>query len=144
LIGSSDNSIYVFDIVKMQLIEKIENAHQNSVFSIENINGVIVSGGRDARLNTWTYPAFEPKNSQEAHWYTINDLLYIESFDALITASRDKSIRLWDAGSLQPLHTLGLQQGGHMNSVNTLLFDEKNQFLYSAGDDRSIIRYTIE
>ena len=144
LIGSSDNSIYVFDIEKMVLLRKMEAAHQNSVFSIESINDVIVSGGRDARLNTWTYPNFELKKSQEAHWYTINDLLYIESFDALITASRDKSIRLWDAVSLQPIQTIGLQQGGHMNSVNTLLFDKTHQYLYSAGDDRSIIRYTIE
>ena len=144
LIGCSDKSIYVFDIEKMTLLQKIEAAHQNSVFSIETIKKVIVSGGRDARLNAWTYPEFALQSSQEAHWYTINDLLYIDQYDALITASRDKSIRLWDAKSLQPLQTIGLQQAGHVNSVNTLLFDEKHQFLYSAGDDRSIIRYTIE
>lgn len=140
LIGTSDNQIVQVDIEQWMVRRRID-AHSNSVFALTKTADHLLSGGRDAMLKAWTLPDLEADGELEAHWYTINDLLYLPNIDMVVSASRDKSIRLWDAATLTPLHTMGLQQGGHLNSVNTL--SHHNGYIYSAGDDRSIIVWQL-
>jgi WD40 repeat protein len=141
IIGGSDNAIHVINLESFTIEKTIPQAHKNSVFSLAYTGDVLLSGGRDALLKEWTFPSLKLHSSREAHWFTINDICYIAEEELIVTASRDKSIRFWDAKSLQPLTTVGLQQGGHMNSVNTILFHKGSGLIFSAGDDRSIRAY---
>lgn len=140
VIGTSSNEIVIVDLAAWQVSHRWM-AHDNSVFSLAVVDGRLVSGGRDAHLKSWQLGTWQPIDDMEAHWFTINDILVINQHDLLVTASRDKSIRLWDRQTMAPLLTKGLQQGGHVNSVNTLAYHDG--VIYSAGDDRSIIAWSL-
>lgn len=142
-IGSSDTNIYLVDLVNMNKLKQISEAHQNSVFCLDIIDNRLISGGRDALLKEWSIDNLAYIRHQEAHWFTINAMTHIAKKDLLVTASRDKSIRLWDSKTMKAISTFGLQDGGHVNSVNAVIYSQAYNLLYSAGDDRSIIVYSI-
>ncbi|ORZ38087.1 Lissencephaly-1 [Catenaria anguillulae PL171] len=52
----------------------------------------------------------------------------------LVTGSRDKEIKLWDAGSGQCLYTFR----GHDNWVRALIFHPSGKYLLSASDDKTV------
>nr|MBP6568302.1 hypothetical protein [Saprospiraceae bacterium] len=122
----------------------IHQAHQNSIFALNHISSIgLFSGGRDAHMKIWDLIDFTAKTDVPAHWYTINKILYIPELKLIVTASRDKTIRLWDAENNDLIRTLDVQKGGHFNSVNTLLWNSEHQTLLSAGDDRVIRKWKI-
>lgn len=140
-VGSSDGNIYILNSDSFELIDIIKAAHDNSVFCLLQISPTqLVSGGRDAHLNM-----YEENNSWikikslPAHWFTINDVVMIRgTSDYLVTASRDKTLRLWHADNLNLIQTLRNIDGGHQNSINSLLYLPLHKMLLSAGDDRLI------
>jgi len=145
-VGSSDGKIYLFDTVSWSAIAVI-SAHEKSVFSTLWLgNDEIVSGGRDAHLKRWSLQDLTyPFQDLPAHWYTVNAIAVHPKGDILATASRDKTIRLWDTGSLTLLRTLDAAKSeGHLNSVNDLTWDATGETLYGASDDRSISVWKFE
>jgi WD40 repeat protein len=54
------------------------------------------------------------------------------------TASRDKSIKLWDAVTLDPVDKLDARNGGHSHAVNKLFWQDSGH-LISCSDDRKIL-----
>lgn len=138
-VGSSDHHIYKINLQNYAVSTFIENAHQNSVFSLLFFDDkTLISGGRDAHLKSWSLQEnAEIIQSLPAHWYTINDMLSIDN-KWLLTASRDKSIRIWSLPDLEALKLLDVQKGGHINSVNTITWVPNHRLIFSAGDDRTI------
>lgn len=145
VIGASDNAIYVLDAHSLKLKKTIQNAHENSVFTLKySPDGrYLLSGGRDAHLKIWDVQNdFALINSQPAHWFTINDLVFHPNGHWFATASRDKTIKIWDAQTFELLKVLDtVRNGGHINSVNRLLWLEN--YLISCSDDRSIILWRM-
>ncbi len=144
VVGSSDQSIYILDH-DLGMLQTIQTAHDNSVFSVAlHPNGKnIISGGRDAQLKVWNENG-KNIHSQNAHWFTINDIKFNPNGKIFATASRDKTIRIWDAENYTLLKELNtIKNGGHINSVNRLMWLNE-QHLLSASDDRSIILWEIE
>ncbi len=136
-IGGSDLYLYVIHSETLKITQKLK-AHNSSIFTIAiNENGQIYTGGRDALLNMWSLEdgTFELLKSIPAHMYTINDILLYN--DLVITASRDKKIRIWTS-DLTIIQSLDYKDEGHLNSVNSLIFDKELGLLFSAGDDRKI------
>ena len=143
-IGSSDHSIYLLETENYRLVHRFVSAHSNSVFTLKFTDDtLLLSGGRDAMLRLWDLNTLQEVKSINAHWYTINDIEYIADINLVITASRDKTIRLWNASDLTPVTTIDFQKNGHVNSVNTILWDSDTNSLYSAGDDREIKSFKI-
>ncbi|HMQ49353.1 MAG TPA: hypothetical protein PKA00_16810 [Saprospiraceae bacterium] len=143
-IGSSDHHIYMLDASTLQVKNKIEGAHESSVFSICYAPGgsVLLSGGRDARLKAWELD--QPKNQcvmeQAAHWYTINAIAFHPAGHLFATASRDKTIKFWHYPSFELLKVIEpLRDGGHVNSVNRLFWSSYKNQLISCSDDRSLM-----
>ncbi len=147
-VGASDNSIYLLDAATFILKKTIENAHENSVFSIKYHpdNQHLMSGGRDAHLNVWNIVNnFEKVSSQPAHWFTINDIFFHPKGHLFATASRDKTIKIWNAQTFELLKVLDtIRHGCHVNSVNALYWSTFNDYLVSGSDDRSIIIWEIK
>lgn len=145
-IGASDHAIYLVDATTMELKRAIPNAHENSVFTVKySPDGqYLLSGGRDAHLKIWQISFdFRLISNQPAHWFTINDLVFHPSERWFATASRDKTIKIWDAQTFELLKVLDtIRSGCHINSVNRLLWMDQN--LISCSDDRSIIVWEIE
>ena len=140
-IGSSDHNIYLVKGENFQLLNFVKKAHSSSVFSlaVSQEEDIILSGGRDAMLRIWGFEEeFNLIKAIPAHLFTINDIKYSPDFRIFATASRDKTIKLWDSESFELLKVLDtVRDGGHLNSVNCLLW-LSNQILVSCSDDRSI------
>ncbi len=52
----------------------------------------------------------------------------------IVSASRDKTLRVWEAATGQPLRTLE----GHTNWVNACVFSPDGRFILSASEDRTL------
>ncbi len=144
-IGSSDNKIYILDTRLLQITGSLEGP-DNSVFSLCYSRGSdLIAGSRDAQLYIYDSATFSLKSQIKAHLYTINHIVSLPEFGLLATASRDKTIRLWNAETLELEKSLDKEKyDGHINSVNKLLWLSSDQFLISCSDDRSVIVWKIE
>lgn len=101
---------------------------------------VLMSGGKDGHLRGWS--AREDGRAVvalPAHRSTIYGLAFDGRGAELATASRDKTVKLWDAMRLDPLERLEARTGGHTHSVNALAWLGAD--LFTAGDDGRLIRW---
>lgn len=147
-IGSSDHAIYLLDASSLEVKYRINQAHDNSVFSLaySQDGQYLYSGGRDALLKVWDLDNGKASiNSQPAHWFTINAIAHHPAKPLFATASRDKTIKIWDAQDFRLLKVLEtVRDRGHLNSVNDLHWAMEGQYLLSTGDDRSIIVWEFQ
>lgn len=147
-LACSDNNIYLLDAQEMAVKQVINQAHENSVFTLAYSESgmVLYSGGRDAFLNAWQLePEPQLVRSIPAHNFTINALTLIADGKYLVSASRDKTIKLWDAENLELLKVLEPgRDKGHFHSVNGLLWLMDEQLLASVSDDKSILLWEME
>ncbi|MEL6833850.1 MAG: hypothetical protein AAFP77_12730 [Bacteroidota bacterium] len=148
LVGSSDHNIYRIGIADLDLRETVKAAHDNSVFALhvsDSNPAMLYSGGRDAHLRQWSVgTTLTQKEAQPAHWFTINHLIADPTGTLLFSASRDKTIRIWDRRSFTLRKTLdAARDGGHVNSVNRLLWIEGTSYFVSASDDRVMIVWEV-
>jgi WD40 repeat protein len=80
-----------------------------------------------------------------AHIYSINSVVLSPSGQYLATGSMDKTIKIWEAGSLKLLKVLDFARyGGHKNSINRLLWMSFNDLLVSGSDDKNISVWKID
>lgn len=147
-VGSSDNAIYLLDAQTLALRHKLEDAHSNSVFSLayRPDGQYLFSGSRDAHLKAWALGDVPKLADQKpAHWFTINTIAFHPSGRWLATGSRDKTVKIWDAYTFELLKVLEtVRDGGHLNSVNRLLWTAHQGHLISGSDDRSLIVWKVK
>jgi WD40 repeat protein len=153
-VGASDNNIYFLDADTLELKSTIQNAHTNSVFTLawSPDQTLLLSGGRDAWLRIWEYPSATSVShpalavqtpKEAAHLFTLNHIAFSPDGQLFATASRDKTIKIWDGQSGELLKVIDtIRHGGHINSVNRLLWVA--DCLVSASDDRSAMVWRVE
>ncbi|MCB0501306.1 MAG: hypothetical protein KDD32_01380 [Bacteroidetes bacterium] len=149
IIGASDHQLYFLDFREKTKISQTIPAHKNSVFTAIYKEGYsLITGGRDALLKEWNWlhetKEWTIKQSIPAHNYTVNKIVKHPNNQWIVTASRDKTIKLWHYDTLQLLKVINLDKfpDGHTHSVNTLLW-LNDQILLSAGDDKKIIAWKV-
>ena len=104
----------------------------------------LITGGLDAVL------CVSDRNGDtsvklNAHWYCINDLVWMQGFPFIASASRDKSIRIWDVHSFDLVKELSKPKfAGHHHSVNSLVWLPNERLLCSAGEDARILTWKLE
>ncbi len=145
-IGSSNRYIYMIDRDTKKVADAVKHAHENSVFSLAfdpNLQHLL-SGGRDAMLNIWTEgTSLKIYKGVTAHLFTINAIQFNPSGKLFATASRDKTIKIWDARTYKLLKVIeAIRDLGHVNSVNHLLWLSET-ILISCSDDRTIKMWEI-
>ena len=150
-LGCSNHSIYLVNLDTFQIIEELVY-HKNSVFSVRfSPDGrYLLSGSRDAFLGVWEINAEQAAallHTIPAHLFTINSITYLSPLRLFASASRDKSIKIWDADTFTLLkvidNTKPDEWTSHKNSVNCLLWLPKAQLLVSGGDDRNLFVWQI-
>ncbi len=144
-VGASDGAIYFLDFQTLALKGKIEAAHLPSVFALAWSTGEakLWSGGRDAQLKVWdAEQGFALAKNISAHWYTLNNMVCSPDGRLVATASRDRTVKIWDEASAELLKVLDSQKlSGHTASVNRLLWLPGG--LVSASDDRTALIWQI-
>jgi len=150
-LGCSDNLVYLVNLETFEISEVL-SFHQSSVFSVRfSPDGrYLLCGSRDAYLSVWE---MNPGKSSvllhtiPAHLFTINSLTYLPPFSLFASASRDKTIKLWDAETFELLKVIDPLKSDnwntHKNSVNCLLWLPDVQALVSGGDDRTLLVWQI-
>ena len=116
-------------------------AHKDGATSVlfdPNDSNVLFSGGKDAYLKKWDIQSGTCLRAIPAHNYAIYDLISLQNGHALVSASRDKTVKVWNTESLEILQRLDFKAGGHRHSVNSLVVLGDNLFV-SASDDRKMI-----
>jgi WD40 repeat protein len=145
-VGFSDWKIRIYDLENYDLKQTIEG-HQNSVFSLQYINNGthLVSGGRDAHLMLFdTEDNYKIVDNIAAHLFTINHILEIPFHGIFATCSMDKSIKIWNSHDFKLLKVIDkAKNASHGTSVNKLLWNQNNQRLISASDDRRISMWKL-
>ena len=117
------------------------DAHKDGATSVlfdPNDSNLLFSGGKDAYLKKWDLQSGTCLRAIPAHNYAIYDLISLKKVEILVSASRDKTIKIWNAQSLEIIQRLDMKLGGHRHSVNTLVGAGEN-FFVSASDDRKMI-----
>jgi WD40 repeat protein len=145
-LACGDGRILILDIHTLE-IKKEFPAHHLSANAVRyHPSGkFLVSGGKDAYLNVWDLEDYVLTHSIPAHNFAIYSIRFSPDQQLFATASRDKTIKLWDASSFAFLERIDAEKsGGHINSVNVLLWGGNSGCLVSAGDDRSILAWEQE
>lgn len=134
--GTSDCTIVNLDF-NLQLIQRIENAHNSSVFSFELYEQSLISGGRDAMINQWEIaPKLKQTNSVAAHNLHVHSLALQPGGKLLLSCSMDKTIKIWNASNMKLLKVLDFARyQGHTNAINKVLWVNDAEFV-SVGDDK--------
>ncbi|MFN5460460.1 MAG: WD40 repeat domain-containing protein [Bacteroidota bacterium] len=110
-----------------------------------NQSSELISGGRDAKLNLWDIKNnYNKIKSVPAHNYAIYRLIDIEESEYFASASRDKTIKIWNKKDLSPILRINKEKfDGHAFSVNALLWLKHTNKLVSAGDDKQIMVWEV-
>lgn len=137
--------ISLFDPSSLQLIKQIK-AHGSSVNRIcfGNNGREFYSGSKDAYLKKWSLESgiMKPDAAVPAHNFAIYDIRMYR--DLLATASRDKTIKIWNPKSLKLLVRIGPpSMEGHAHSVNSICWMD-HETLVSTGDDGKLLVWKIE
>ncbi|TXF87067.1 hypothetical protein FUA23_18920 [Neolewinella aurantiaca] len=148
-VGASDGNVYTVDSDEMKVVGQFAG-NPPSTFCVAFQPGMgfprMIFGGRDARLKGMDLAYVKvprPFAPIDAHNATINDLAFSPNGSYLATASRDKTVKLWDANSWELLKVCEVvRDRGHVNSVNCLLWLDDTT-LITAGDDRRILTWKL-
>jgi WD40 repeat protein len=140
-VASGDGIIRIFDLLSLQE-KKVFTAHRFSANVVRYTPDAktLISGGKDAHLNFWDVDKnYELIKSVPAHNFAIYDIVFNPAATLFATASRDKTIKIWDAQNFDFLLRVTIDTTeGHTYSVNKLLWLDYKNYLISAGDDRKI------
>ncbi len=136
-LSCKDGDIRVLDCTYFNLIHQFFG-HLEGVGVCIEVGNQLVSGGKDAFIKTRDLTSFELIKSIPAHNYMVYDLLLLND-EILVSASRDKTIKIWDLQEMKVLKRLDIKQGGHRHSVNKLLKINGNSFVSASDDARLIV-----
>jgi WD40 repeat protein len=144
-LACQDGTIRIFETSFFNEIHTFE-AHEGGttaiVFNPLNENELF-SGGKDAHISHWNWREENRLKSIPAHNFVVYDLKIMPSTNYLISASRDKTVKLWGLNDLSSIQRLDIKQKGHRHSVNVL--QEINEITFvSASDDKRICYWKLD
>ena len=122
------------------------DAHTDGANSLAFMpNGDLFSGGKDAQLCRWNAAeGFQLAEKVPAHNFAIYDIVIPANGSFIATASRDKTVKIWNPEDLSsPTRLDRAKAGGHLNSVNAAIWLEEERLLATCGDDRSVILWRV-
>lgn len=145
-IGASDGNIYQVNLDTGTVMTQW-SAHQPSVFAIHLVEGgqQLLSGGRDAHLSRWRLSPTPMSLARiPAHNFTVNHIVSSPDGQYLLTASRDKTFKLWQQEDLALLKVIDFtRHQAHKHSVNKIKWLRSDNSVISCGDDRQLFRWDI-
>lgn len=141
VLAAQDGSIRFFSLPELN--EEITlTIHKNGANAFVFHESLLLTGGKDGHLAITDWRSGHVVKSVPAHYRTIYGLVKIGS-NRLVSASADKSIKVWDAGKLAVLQRIEAKDGGHRNSVNGVARLSDHSFA-TWSDDRRIIIWSEE
>ena len=121
--------------------QKILKGHKQSVKTLaaNPEQTLLASGAKDNKIFVWNMADNTLKGILNGHEKAVLDLCFIDS-KTLVSASQDKSIRIWDLTTLKEIKSLK----GHDASVSSIVYNKQSNSLISAGLDSKIIVWNLK
>ncbi len=144
LLLSSSNGDVLLRIETGEVLELYKA--EKSIFSIciDYKNGKFLFGGMDAMLYGLDMESRGLVSKIPAHLATINDLMILENSNYLVSAARDKTIKIWDAKTLALCKVLeASKMKMHTASVNCIINMCDMDSFISGSDDGSLFLWQI-
>lgn len=138
-LACQDGTVRVFECNFFNEIKTV-NAHKNGATAVlfhPNHPNQLISGGKDALLKLWNLESETCLTEIPAHNFAIYSIQAINDGQTIVTASRDKTIKIW-SDQLEFQQRLDFKVGGHRHSVNRIRVMGQNCFV-SVSDDKRII-----
>jgi hypothetical protein len=132
IISSKDGTISVFNPGTFLVEYAWEGHKMGSNAVVLTRDGRYISGGKDGYIRVWSKEERALELVFPAHRGVIYSMVIMGNH--LVSASRDKSIKIWSLGDFAPLQKLT----GHRQSVNAILQQNEHSFV-SVSDDGSLI-----
>lgn len=139
-IATQDGTIEVLDTeVFMPLHRFTHQERSANAVIFHPTRPSLLSGGWDGHLYEWSLEEEMEVKRIPVHNFAIYRILALKEEELLITGSRDKTIKLWDLNTFEPIDKIERKNyDGHANSINALLWHKEQEKLVSAGDDTQI------
>jgi WD40 repeat protein len=98
----------------------------------------IWTGGKDAMIRIWDWEKGQLINEIPAHNFVVYDLVTNQTGSIVISASRDKTLKVWDTETMSFLQRVDHKLAGHRHSVNVIIPLDTHKWV-SASDDKRIL-----
>jgi WD40 repeat protein len=138
-VACQDGTIRLIETLNFNELKSI-HAHKDGassvVFDPFNVKR-LWSGGKDGMMRIWDLNSNTLIKEFPAHNYVIYDLIASSSGEFIFSASRDKTIKVWDVVQQAFIARIDLKSSGHRHSVNALCLLNEDLFA-SASDDKRI------
>lgn len=136
-LACADGTVRQFDTTYFNEIQQIK-AHNDACTSLTLLkDGGFISAGKDAHIRRWSVEG-KKLNAFAAHLGTIYKLIQLD-VNYYASASRDKTIKIWQLSDDKIVQKLDFKHSGHSNSINALI--STSEGFLSAGDDKRIIEW---
>lgn len=139
-IGLGDAKIALWNVADWSLKQELKGFRSgvNVLHFLPN-RTTLLSGEKDAYLTEVDLLSGNILKEIPAHNWAIYDLIDFPEEDKIVTASRDKTIKIWDRRELKVIKRLeGFKDKAHTHSVNKLLKLNRGMSFLSTGDDGKI------
>ncbi len=144
-IAAGDGKVRLLETKEFKLVMELD-AHTDGANSVAFMpNGDLFTGGKDAHLCRWNArEGFKLAEKIPAHNFVIYDIVISADGSFIATASRDKTVKIWNPEHMSsPTRLDRSKAGGHLNSVNAAFWLEDENILATCGDDRSVILWRV-
>jgi WD40 repeat protein len=135
--GTSSGNIHVFNTEQKVEIKNIK-AHSSGIFSLDILNGNLLSAGGDGFIHLWDAETLSIIKSVAASSKSARCISINHHETEIAVGFSDFSVKIYS-------DTLSLKNEliNHSNSVFTIAYTADGQFIYSAGRDAMLIKTDI-
>ncbi|KAF7190381.1 putative U3 small nucleolar RNA-associated protein 13 [Pseudocercospora fuligena] len=99
----------------------------------------LVSGGEDGRVRIWNLHTRKGVAMLESHASVVRALHYSAEQSLLLSASRDKTVVLWDARTWQQASTIPV-----LETIESAGFVEEGHFIYTGGESARLRIWNVQ
>ncbi|KAH7909854.1 WD40-repeat-containing domain protein [Hygrophoropsis aurantiaca] len=133
--GGSDRRVVIWDLGKDKLVSVLWD-HEDSVLCVRVDGGRLATCSKDRTIRTYAFPSLKRQYVFRAHRAAVNAVSL--AGDILVSASGDRSVRVWDARTGSLMSTFEDHHGRGIASI-----EYKPPFLLSGSSDSHLRMFDV-